>query len=115
MLDKITYKKTYLGKSFKTYGNEYLITLRREDGRRIQFRYHDGIRNDSELADFIYALFLDASSYEDDPTIESFNHMWDCEGSYLFNACKKQMERRNYFFSPEEVSEVSIELEELGF
>ena len=114
----IAFKKTFLRKSKQTYGNEYLVTLKRKDGRRIQFHFHDGKGNDSSIGDFLYALFLDASSYEDDPTPEAFAKMWGYQTNdvkKVFMACKKQMERRDYFLDKEEQRELNNELEELGF
>lgn len=118
MLEKITCKKVYKGKSEMTSGNAYSVTLY-YNGKRCGFTFHDNIRNESDKNDFLYSLLMDADAYNNTRDIDDFasefgyEKISECIRAY--KACKAQAEKVKRLFTEEEVEAIYAELEEAGY
>ena len=115
ILNKITYKKTYLHKSTLTSGNAYRITLNYKNNT-IWFIYNDNIYNKSTLNDFIYCLLLDSQAYEINKGnvfefMREFGYNDTHEAKRIYNACEKQSERLHKLFTNEEIQQLNKHFE----
>ena len=111
ILDLIKVYKKDLGKSEKTTGNKYEITMAYM-GKQICFDFHDNYKNASEKMDFLYALMIDANAVKYTKDIKGF---CDCYGYGnenardvidIYNNCKLQLKKYNILFTETEQQEI---------
>lgn len=62
LLKELTYKKVDVSKSKVTYGRQKRVYLKRKDGRKMAFDFHEG-RLGASLKDMLYCLITDRSLY----------------------------------------------------
>ena len=104
LLNNLTFKKTYLKKSFMTSGDEFLITIKNQRNNKIiKFHYHDNIYNESDIEDVLYCFISFESCYNFNDFCYSFDYSTDSiKALKIYNACRKQHERFNKIFDEEE-------------
>ena len=111
ILDLIKVYKKDLGKSNKTSGNKFEITMSYM-GAEIVFDYHDNYQNKSDKKDFLFALMSDSVAYRDTQNIESFIDYFDYNNENVkvvlraYNECKEQFEKYNKLFTETEQQEI---------
>ena len=118
LLDRIICLKEDLGKSEKTSGNAYKISLyykRCKVQRQISFVYHDNYKNESSKKDFLYALISDAEAYEMAENYGDFAYSYGYklgpESRKVYNGCKKQYKLLHWMFNEEEIRLLSMIVE----
>ena len=106
-IDKIHCSKQRLGKSAKTSGGKFMITII-YNGKRCNFVFHDNFRNESNKKDFLYCLWLDADCFENCAGPHEFMRIYGYdsfkEAVKAYNACQKQSERLHRLFTDEEIA-----------
>lgn len=108
MLENLKCTKRNQGKSTQTSGDKYYITLTRKDnGKSINFTFHDNYLNKSKLEDFVYAIVSDCSAYESCSSVEMFKNMFGYEdyeeAEKVYKACKKTSDKVHKIFTTEEL------------
>ena len=116
LLDRIICLKKCLGKSEMTSGNSYEISVyykRSRVQRQIQFVYNDNFKNASTKRDWLYALVLDAKSYEESVNEDDFALRFgyglvaNKEAHRIYKACKKQSRLLHWMFNEAEIALLS--------
>lgn len=109
ILKNVKAEKRFLGKSTKTSGNKYMITLKHND-QVVRFHFHDNYRNESTKKDFIYSLMLDAQAFDDNVNYLDFAACFGYddikEAKKIYDQCNKQYNRFNLLFNEEEQNEL---------
>ena len=116
LLDRVICLKKDLGKSEMTSGNAYEISVfykRCKVQRQIKFVFNDNFKNASTKRDWLYALVLDAQSYEQAHDENDFAFMFGygpCatkESRRIYKACKKQYKLLHWLFNEAEIEILS--------
>ena len=113
-LSMIKCKKVDLGKSTMTSGNAYRVTIS-YNGNWCRFVFNDNYQNKANKEDFLYCLWLDASSFEECRDVYDFAHSFcydrACtpmsEVRKIYRACEKQSERLHRLFNENEINLIS--------
>ena len=109
--DKITWQKTYMGKSNMTSGNKYFITIY-YNGKRCSFVFHDNYMNQSKKKELLYCLLLDAECYDESTDIyyfaDAYGYKHTAEAEKAYAGCKRQSERLHRLFTDEEIALLSM-------
>lgn len=115
--DLVKANKVCLGKSTKTSGNEYSVVLK-YNGNSVTMLYHDNYKNESGKDDFLYALLMDAMTYENCFNLADFmkefgyDYEQEKEAAKAYKACERQYNKLHRVFTEEEIKELQNEFED---
>lgn len=109
--------KVCLRKSNKTSGNEYSVVLK-YCGNSITMLFHDNYKNESGKDEFLYALLMDAMTYENCFNLADFmdelGYDYDQrkEAEKAYKACERQYHKLHRLFTKEEIELLQNEFED---
>jgi hypothetical protein len=117
--DLVKANKIRMGKSKVTSGNEYSVVLK-YNGNSITMLYHDNYLNKSGKDEFLYALLMDAMTYENCLNLADFMDELDYgfgqtekeRAQKAFKACERQYKKLHRLFTEEEIKELQNEFED---
>lgn len=115
--DLVKANKVCLGKSERTSGNEYSVTLK-YNGNSITMKYHDNYLNEGDRDDFLYALLMDSLAYENCYNLADFMDEFGYgyedkdKAKKAYKACERQYNKLHRLFTQEEIDELHNEFED---
>lgn len=120
LIEQIKSTKSNQGKSQMTSGNKYQVRLS-YNGKSISMVFNDNYLNKSTTKDFLWALMIDAQSYENNPFYMDFckefgyDDVYECKAKKAFKGCQNASIKIHKLFTEEEIEQLYNEFYEIGY
>lgn len=114
LINQIKLTKKNIGKSTRTSGDAFRITLTYK-GKRCSYIFNDNYYNKSTKEEIIESLIIDSEAYNTSRDYmdfcDSFGYDLDEKKSYeIYEACQKQAKKVNRLFTLEEINALCEEI-----